>query len=120
MQNEYANIAWFYVQVYLLMESIEKVTRHHLNADTVQNSMGCSIQQLIVSEALTDVDILQTLLPAKYEKYSIELLKAVVTLWTTVRCFAFAKGWNDHFQKKFVKHGTRKTLKNKDTEKETE
>ena len=107
------------------MESIEKVARHHLNTDAVQNSVGCSIQQLIVKEALGNVDILRkweliALLPAKYEKYSIELLEAVITLWTTVRCFAFAKGWNDHFQKKFIKHGTRKTLKNKGTEKETE
>ena len=53
------------------MESVEKVTRLHLNADAVQNSVGCSIQQLIVNEALGNVDILRkweviALLPAKY------------------------------------------------------
>lgn len=107
----------------MLMESIEKVTRHHLNRDAVQESIGCSIQQRIMKDVIRNVDILQKWeliapLPAKYEMYSIELLEAIVTLWTTVRCFAFAKGWNDHFQKKFIKHGTRKTLKKKGTEKE--
>ena len=101
------------------------VTRQHLNSDGIQNTLGCSIQQRIINNALGDVNILQKWeliapLPAKYETYSIELLEAVITLWTTVRCFAFAKGWNDHFQKKFIKHGTRKTLKKKGTEKETE
>ena len=107
------------------MESIEIVTRQHLNSDSIQTTMGCSIQQRIIDNALENTDLLRkwelvALLPAKYESYSIELLEAVVTLWTTVRCFAFAKEWNNHFQKKFIKHGTRKTLKKKGTEKETE
>ena len=100
------------------------VTRRHLSPDLMQNAMGYSIQQVILSDCLKDADILQkweliASLPAKYEAYSIELFEAVVMLWTTVRCFAFAKGRNDHFQKKFVKHGTRKTLKTKGTDKET-
>ena len=107
------------------MESIEMVTRHHLNFDEIQNTMGCSTQQCILNDCLRNADILQKWeviapLPSKYEKYSIELLEAVITLWTTVRCFAFAKGWNDRFQKKFIKHGTKKTLQKKGTEKETE
>ena len=56
----------------------------------------------------------------KYEAYSVELLKAVVTQWTSVRCFAFTKGWNKQFQRKLKKHGTRSTLKRKGKEKKTE
>ena len=37
--------------------------------------------------------------PAKYEAYSLELLKAVVELWATVRCFSFAAGCNILLQK---------------------
>ena len=58
-------------------------------------------------------------LPSKYKPYSIELLRAIITLWTNVRCFAFAKGWNEQFRKKFHKHGTRSTLKKRGTEEET-
>ena len=50
-------------------------------------------------------------LPSKYEPYSIELLQAIIALWTNVRCFAFAKGWNEQFEKKFHKDGARSTLK---------
>ena len=48
-------------------------------------------------------------IPHRFEKYSIELLKAVVRLWTTVRMHAFAKGWTMKFEKWYQK-GTRKTL----------
>ena len=85
----------------------------------------CPIQELIVNDALKSEEILQNweivgLFPVKYEAYSVELLKAVVTLWTTVRCFAFTKGWNKQFQRKLKKHGTRSTLKRKGKEKKTE
>ena len=59
-----------------------------------------------------------TPLPSKYKPYSIELLRAIITLWTNMHCFAFAKGWNEQFEKKFYKHVTRSTLKKRRTEKE--
>ena len=63
----------------------------------------CPIQELIVNDALKSEEILQNweivgLFPVKYEAYSVELLKAVVTLWTTVRCFAFTKGGTNSFK----------------------
>ena len=109
--------------MYNLMKSIEIVTRRHLHQSVTVSS--CPIRELILNDALKSEEILQNWeivanFPVKYEAYSVELLKAVVTLWTTVRCFAFAKRWNEQFQRKFKKHGTRSTLKRKGTEKETE
>ena len=104
------------------MESIEKVTRHHLQS---HRNHHIPIQQVIIGDALKDhAEILSAWeivapLPSKYEPYSIELLRAIITLWTNVRCFAFAKGWNEQFEKKFHKHGTRSTLKKRGTEEET-
>ena len=89
------------VQVYNLMKSIEIVTRRHLHQSV--NVSSCPIQELIVNDALKSEEILQNweivgLFPVKYEAYSVELLKAVVTLWTTVRCFAFTKGGTNSFK----------------------
>ena len=103
---------------YLLMESIEVETRRYLRPDGVQQAPGQAVQQLIISSVLNNKailsrwDLLASLIPPRYEAYSLELLKEMVTLWTTVRCFSFAKSWNDKIaQDKFKKHGTRKTLR---------
>ena len=48
-------------------------------------------------------------IPAKYERYSVELLKAVVDLWTNIRGHSFARDFTVNFEAKFKK-GTRKTL----------
>ena len=104
------------------MESIEKVTRHHLQS---HRSHHIPIQQVIIGDALKDQKILSawegvTPLPSKYKPYSIELLRAIITVWTNMHCFAFAKGRNEQFEKKFHKHVTRSTfkLKKRRTEKE--
>ena len=109
-----------YRQVFYLFQSIELVTRRHLHLDKVTE---LPIQQVAIEDCLKDQSILVkwegiAKLPAKHEAYSIKLLRAIVTLWTKVRCFAFVKGWNEHFQTKakFQKHGTRRSLKRKATE----
>lgn len=48
--------------------------------------------------------------PPKYEKYSLELLHEVISLWITIRGHSFAKEWTMTFEKKYSK-GVRKTLK---------
>ena len=47
------------------------------------------------------------------EKYSIELLQAVVDLWINVRAHLFAKEWTAKFERKHKK-GTRKELKSRE------
>ena len=108
-------------ETYLLMEAIEVETRRYLRPDGVQQAPGQAVQQQIVSSILDNQAILSrwnflaSPIPQRYEAYSIELLKEVATLWTTVRCFAFGKSWNDKTsQEKFKKHGTRKTVQRKD------
>ena len=108
-------------ETYLMMEAIEVETRRYLRPDGVQQAPGQAVQQQIVCSILDNQailsrwDFLASPIPPRYEAYSIELLKEVATLWTTVRCFSFAKSWNDKTsQEKFKKHGTRKTLQRKD------
>lgn len=102
---------------YLLMESIEVETRQYLQPDGVKQAPGQAVQQQIISSVLDNKailsrwDLLASPIPPRYEAYSLELFEEIVTLWTTVRCFSFAKSWNDKTaQEKFKKHGTRKTL----------
>ena len=45
----------------------------------------------------------------KYEKYCLELLHEIVTLWIEIRGHSFAIEWTSKFEKKYSK-GTRKTL----------
>ena len=96
---------------YRIMEAIEMKTKCYLELAGVQQE--AAVQQQIMCSILSDQNILDqwdcvaTMTPAK-----IELLRDIVKLWTTVRCFAFAKNWNDKIvQEKFKRHGTRKTLK---------
>ena len=106
------------------MERVEQITRSILNVQTIKQSEN--IHSAIVDEVLNDPRILEmwdtnaTIIPAKYEAYSLELLKAIVELWATVRCFSFAAGCNILLQKVSTKkQGTRRVLKMKGTEKES-
>ena len=104
------------------MERVEQITSV-LNVRTVKPSEN--LHSAIV-EVLNDPHILEmwdanaAIIPAKYEAYSLELLKAVVELWATVHCFSFAAGCNILLQKVSAKkQGTRRVLKMKGTEKES-
>ena len=106
------------------MERVEQITRSILNVQTIKQSEN--LHSAIVDEVLNDPRILEmwdtnaTIIPAKYEAYSLELLKAIVELWATVRCFSFAAGCNILLQKVSTKkQGTRRVLKMKGTEKES-
>ena len=99
-----------------LLEEVELVVRRHLNVRSMQTyDEGTNICLSITEEVLTTNSVLccwETIahsIPLSYEEYSIELLKAVVNLWITVRAHAFAKGWTMKFEKKYKK-GTRKSL----------
>ena len=48
-------------------------------------------------------------IPSRYEKYSIELLKAIIEVWITIHGHSFAKDWTMKFESKYKK-GTRKAL----------
>ena len=104
-------------QVFQLIEAIEIVVRHHLEVSRV-NSQPADTNHCkhIVEETLNSRPILEQWeqiaqsVPPQYETYSIELLCAIVTLWTTVRGHSFAKGWTMKFEKKYSK-GIRKSLK---------
>ena len=86
---------------YKLMELIEVVTRRYLRSDGVHQPPGQAIQQQIVSNVVDNKlilslwDTLPSPIPSQYEAFSFELLKEAVVLWTTVRCFSYAKSLND-------------------------
>lgn len=107
------------LQVYHLMESIELVTRRHLNVQNAQVlTPGTNIHGLIVEDVIKSEPILSRweaiahTIPTKYEPYSIELLQVITDLWITIRGHSFAKDWTMKFVSKYKK-GTRKTLKQK-------
>ena len=95
-------------ETFLLMELIEKETRYclnHLHSGQLQLTKTISENEKILAQW----DEMAS--PLIEPHYSLELLKEVVSLWVTVRCYAFAKNVSQQeSQKKFVKHGTRKTL----------
>ena len=104
---------------YKLTEQIEVVTRH-LRSD--HQPCDQAIQQQIISSVLNNKPILShwvllaSPILSRYEVFSLELLKEVVALWTTVRYFSFAKSIHDKTsQEKFKKHGTQKTLQPKNS-----
>ena len=104
--------------VYKLMELIEIQTKRYLQPDGVQQAPDQSVQEQIVSSIMNDRvilsswDNLASSIPPRYEACSLELLRELAVLWTTVRCFSFAKSWNDKTaREKFKKHDTRKSLK---------
>ena len=70
------------------MESIEVVVRQSLNTTAVkQNTPDANVKAEILETTLKCDSILQQWdtisqsIPAKYEQYSMDLLKAVVDLW---------------------------------------
>ena len=95
---------------------MEKVVRKHLNSQEVHSYIpGTDLRNKIKQEVVKSPVILpqwETIaqpIPAKYEKYSIELLAVITDLWITIRVHSFAKEWSMKFQRKYVK-GTRKSL----------
>ena len=84
-------------------------------------NQGTDVRSCIIDEAMRADSVLhywETIahsIPPKCEEYSIELLKAVISLWVTIRAHAFAKGWTMKFENKYKK-GTRKSLQPKRTE----
>ena len=75
------------------MEKVEQITRNVLNVRTIKRSEN--LHSAVVDEVLKDDHILELwdanamLIPAKYEAYSLELLKAVVELYG-LQCAASA------------------------------
>jgi len=45
-------------------------------------------------------------IPLRYELYSIELLKAITTLWISIRGHSFAKEWTMKFEQSKYQKGT--------------
>ncbi len=97
-----------------MIEAVEMVVRGHLHVSAQSSDKDHSKE--ILKEALHSRYILEQweeiadTIPSKYEEYSIDLLSAIVTLWTTVRGHSFAKGWTMNFEKKYSK-GVLKSLK---------
>lgn len=105
--------------VYNLFESIEVVVCRHINTETY--TPGSDIRKIILEEALSSPPItflwenVAQAIPTKYEKYSIELLTAIIDLWIMIRGHAFAKEWTMKSERKYKK-ATRKELKAKKNE----
>ena len=108
------------IYVYKLIENIEITTQKHLNIPQMASyNPGDDIQS---SDVLKEEAILMkreaiAKMPLKYESCSIELFKAVVNLWVTIRGYLFAEGWTAHF-KKNEKSSIRKALMSIGTVKE--
>lgn len=98
------------------------VVRHHLSVHSMQRYIhSTNVHACIADEAMkTDSvlhcwEIIAHSIPPTYEEYSTELLRAVISLWVTVRVHAFAKEWTMNFQRKYKK-GLRKSLQLKSSE----
>ena len=103
--------------VYQLMESIEWVSRRHLNLKRIHElSSGMDVHKLILDDVLRSElvlacwEIVAHHIPNKYEPYSLQLLQHVTDLWIIIRGHSFVKEFTTKFEKKYKK-GTRKTLK---------
>ena len=99
-----------------MIESIEVIVRQSLNTTAVkENTPDTNVKAKIMETVLGWDSILHhwdticQSIPAKYEQYSVELLKAVVDLWINIRGHSFARDFTMNFESKFKK-GTRKTL----------
>ena len=82
------------------MEEIEVIVRRHLSTQSMQTyNQGTNIHLHITDEAMKTNSVLccwETIahsIPPAFELYSIALLKAVISLWVSIRGHAFAKGW---------------------------
>ena len=107
----------FLTQVFRLIEAIEMVVRQHLNVPNIQSYQPHSdLRVRILEEALESQSVLSywetvaDIIPARYEKYSLELLRVIIELWITIRGHSFAKDWTMKFEMKYKK-GTRKALR---------
>lgn len=109
--------------VYEVMELLEYKVRQHLSSTTIQPNEHH--QAAIIHDVMADTQILEKWeiiagkIPTKFETHSLELLEEVTKLWTTIRCNSFAKCYSMQCKSQFSKHGTRKSLKSKGTDKET-
>ena len=105
------------------MESIELVSRHHLNVNNLSVlASNADVHKLIMDDVLQSDSVLGfweaisvDCIPSKYEEYSIELLQLVTNLWIKIRGHSFAKDFTTNFIKK-QKKGTRKSLQKKNIE----
>lgn len=104
------------IQVFHLMVDVEAVVRNYLSFTKLETYQeGTNLYQSIIEDILQTECVLSqwraiaNSIPPTYEKYSIELLKAVISLWVTVRTHAFSKGWTMQFERRYQK-GTRKSL----------
>ena len=107
----------FLIQVFRLIEAIEMVVRQQLNVPNIQSYQSdTDLRSGILKEALESQSVLSywetvsDIIPARYEKYSLELLRVVIELWITIRGHSFAKEWTMKFETKYKK-GTRKALR---------
>lgn len=105
------------IQVFHLIEVIEMVVRKYFNVPIIQSYLpDTDLRELILKEALDSQSVLSywetiaDIIPARYEEYSVELLRVVIELWITIRGHSFAKGWTMKFETK-SKKGTRKALR---------
>ena len=103
----------------------ESGANHQKHPQYASNQAIRKLHSAILQDVLDDPHVLElweansAAIPAKYEAYSLELLKTIVELWANVRCFSFAAGCNILLQKAATKkQGTRRALKTRGTEKE--
>ena len=99
------------------VELIELVVRQHLHVNNVESfTTSTDVRRLTLEQVVQSEPILAHWeeiahdIPARYEPYSIKLLKIITGLWVTIRGHSFAKNWTMQFENK-SKKGTRNTLK---------
>lgn len=96
------------------MESIELIARYYMNVNTF--TPGTDLRTHILEEVqlsgsvLSHWEAIACSIPSRYELYSIELLKAITTLWIYIHRHSFAKEWTMKFERSKYQKGTRKTL----------
>jgi len=102
--------------VFALFTEIELVCRQFLDERTVPKA---HLQSCIVDVALGSQDVLMhwhDLTECEgTEADTCVLLREIIILWSTIRIHSFAEGWTDKNSRK----GTRKTLKQKGTPKDS-
>ena len=102
------------LQVFYLMESIELIARCYLNVNTFTPDTDLRtriLEEVHQSESVLSYwEMIACSIPSRYELYSIELLKAITTLWISICGHSFAKEWTMKFERSKYQKGTRKTL----------
>ena len=121
----YSKINCFYpTQVLDLMKAVEYKVRQHLHTTSVQpgkDQQSAIIRDVVEDKSLVDEwDKITDQTTIQHKLHSLELLQEITRLWATVRCHSFAKCYTMQQQQQFVRHGTRKTLKAKHTDKEAD